>query len=110
MIKIETRKDVTNKGVCVREITGFKLLPYSKLPELYRNSDLEAVYENKNKIVLNNKTEYLYSTYSLGERISEEEFQLLIKFCHKAGDNLKAVNARLKALREEWQGQETFCI
>ena len=112
MIKIETKKIVDGMGICKREITGIQALQYTKLPILYTEGD-SAVFTNSNSIptlFLRHREKGLCDYYNVGDKLPEENFQALINFCHKAGDNLKAVNAKLKALREEWQGLETFCI
>lgn len=107
-IVIKTKKKVSSDGIKGRVIKKIKALKQSELPSLYFSNKEKSVFlsEYRNRLIDSNYNSIL----KVDEFINESVFQDKIEYIKKCGDYLKEVKDKLKSLREEWNGKETFII
>lgn len=106
-IRIETVKFVPANGIASRKVTKIEgVLPSEALPQEYLNQDYH-IYLAKTK-------DYIFcvhgSNLDLGHEYKEPEFQNILAYIQKSGDTLHEINEKIRKLRLEWKGTETFVI
>ena len=117
-IKIFTEKCVIDGKRCREIVSCQGFLAKDKLPNEYLIGDLPAFYYNDCfgiKGIGNNKFSNTvlmrckdFSSLLEVKVYPEHEFQQIISYIRKAGENLKRINQKIKL--EIWKGKEEFTI
>ena len=117
-IKIVTEKCIVDGKRCRGIVSCEGFLAKNKLPNEYLVSDLPAFYCNDCFGIKQVTNEKFSNTFLLrckdfsslleAKVYPENEFQQIISYIRKAGENLKRINQKLKL--ERWKGREEFII
>jgi len=114
-IKIKTKKVVLGTGEFGREIISCKALRARNLPSEYLDGDVKCYcyqeHPNSGLFFFKKNPDYYGGSYLLpGNIYSEEDFNKILEIIREAGDRLHEINAKHKAMKEVWNGEETFII
>jgi len=107
MIKIKTEK-VVEKGIAKRKILAIEgVIPYDELPNEYLQTHPYAFLQHytDGQILLRG-----CGCANISDTMEEVEFQKSLNGLKICGERLHEINQKIKALKETWNGEETFII
>jgi len=91
---------------------GIQDLPHEYLdseqrkPYMYMTTDNAMVINH----VIHADTVNMNTYYNVGDVLTEDQFQEMLAGAKDAGNRLKDIRDKRKALRKEWYGEDTFII
>jgi hypothetical protein len=111
-ITITTRKIVPGNGLTSRQIITVNALSERELPVAYMKATPHCYLNTVGALNINTDPDHSWKTDYIrpDDIIEENQFQALIGKLADCGEALAAVNRRIKTLRQQWCGEETFIV
>jgi len=107
-IKIRTEK-IVEKGIAKRKILAIEgVIPYDELPTEYLQASPYAFlqqYTDRQILIMG-----VVGCADISDTMEEVEFQKSLNGLKVCGERLHEINQKIKALKETWNGEETFII
>ena len=107
-IKIKTEK-VVEKGIAKRKILAIEgVIPYDELPTEYLQAYPYAYlqqYTDRQILLIGGAR-----CADIRDTMEEVAFQESLNGLKTCGEKLHEINQKIKALKETWNGEETFII
>lgn len=104
-IKIKTKKEVVD-GIAGRRIMDIdRVLKKNELPSEYTGSEPSVWCSDDGTAIAANP-----SGIEIGQWYQEDRIQKVLGIVRASGKRLSEINERIRKLKADWQGEETFII
>lgn len=103
MIKVVGEKVVNKNSAIVKgiKLKMLKGLDLNELPHEYHKEQPYCYFRNECVVI---RTSDIYREYSVGDVLSQGEWQSLIAALHQCGNRLTKINEKIKQETEGWSG------